>query len=71
MDVKVELIAELQCPKCKGIPYQLWRRQVQPGSDVFQNELRVGSKGGTLPKDRKHLICKPCNRELIQREHSQ
>ena len=65
-----ELVSDLVCPKCKGVPYQLWRHQVQPGGDVFTNELRVGPQGGHLPANLNHkdLRCKHCDVGVVQRE---
>ena len=60
-----ELDSRFVCPQCGGAPYHLYRRQTRPGSDIYINELRVGTDGNTeVPVDRKRLMCPTCHVEL-------
>lgn len=57
-----EVEASFTCPKCKGTPYRLYRRQVTPGSDVYVHDLRAGPDGEIdIPDDRTNLQCLNCN----------
>lgn len=58
---KLEIEANLQCPKCNGIPYRLYRRQVAAGSDIFEHVLWPGPDGSTPPpEDHRNLQCPNC-----------
>lgn len=61
-ECKFEVEADFVCPKCRGIPYRLYRRQAYPGADHFINDLRAGPDGNIdVPDDRKDLKCPNCN----------
>ena len=61
-ELAVEVEADFVCPKCRGIPYRLFRQQASPGSDHFVHILRAGPDGNAaVPDDRKNLKCPNCD----------
>lgn len=67
MAVKTELECALRCPKCKGIPYRLYRRQVSEGSDIWENVLWPGPDGNPGPPQKSsELKCPHCDIDLVR-----
>lgn len=64
-DVKIELDSKLHCERCNANPYFLYRRQVQPGSEVWENVLWPGDNGTPPPVQSPRDICCPrCDGDL-------
>ena len=55
----LELEAHLMCPHCRGTPYYLYRRQVKPGSPVYESVLWAAPGTTTPPPVRPELILCP------------
>ena len=65
---KIELDSKLKCPHCGGCPYYLYRRQISPGSEVWQNVLWVGNEGIVAPPEDPENICCPHCKEQLKSE---
>ena len=66
-DRKLEVESRFICPRCKGNPYTLYRRQVTPGSLVFEHVVWPGSDGLLPPpEDSKNLKCPNCDEILVR-----
>lgn len=66
-DRRLELDAVLRCPTCRGVPYRVFRRQVSPGSPVFEHVLWPTDPAVLPPTDSARLQCPGC-REPLRRE---
>jgi len=63
MALHEEIEAELQCPSCHGIPYQIFRKQAYEGSPVYVHEIRPVS-GSPPVVDFRRIACPRCGMEL-------
>ncbi|MDP3768612.1 MAG: hypothetical protein Q8S13_11415 [Dehalococcoidia bacterium] len=57
----LELEAHLTCPTCRGTPFYLYRRQVKPGSPVYEHVL-WGAPGTSVPPPvrSEQILCPDC-----------
>ncbi len=67
-DRKMERECFLSCPQCHGRPYVLFRRQVVPGSEVFEHLLWPAHPDVPPPSDPAKVVCPQCGCECV-REH--
>ena len=64
----LELEAKLECPKCAGVPYYLYRRQIVAGGPVWEHVLWAGQQGIVPPPaDPAKIVCPQCGVELVRK----
>jgi hypothetical protein len=64
---KTDKECDFYCAKCKKSPYRLFRRQVKPGSDVFENLIWPAESGVAPPENMSNLVCPKCKTALVRK----
>ena len=63
----LELDSVLRCPKCRGVPFRVYRRRVAPESPVWESVLWPTGPAVPPPDQPERLLCPDC-RVPCQRE---
>ena len=65
---RLELECSLECPKCHGVPYRLYRRQnMQPTGELlgtFEHVLWPAHPNVPPPTHSERIVCPSCGEEL-------
>jgi uncharacterized protein YbaR (Trm112 family) len=69
-DRRVELESKLQCPKCSGVPFLVYRRQnQQPDGQLlpsYETVLWPNGSGVLPPQHGEKITCRDCRVELVR-----
>lgn len=67
-DRRMELDSVLECPKCKGRPYRVYRRQNAQADgqllETFESVLWPASPDVPPPTNPSRIVCRNCAEEL-------
>lgn len=60
---RLEVEADLVCPKCQGHPFRLYRRETKPESGIFTHQLWPTDPSIPPPVSVSQILCPTCRVE--------